>query len=345
MNRVRGHYGVVPNDRTRPRVTLRPKPDGTLNPPASVDWYSGVPASSWLMLGNGPDNSIPNLPNFGGCGDCTVAGMGHMIDQVEWYAQSHTPATVTGAQAVAAYSAITGYNPANGSNDNGAELQQVLQWWTQNGFAGYTPSGFAEIDITNVALTQTCIDYFGAVYSGFAVPAIFETQFDNGQPWDVPRGRAGSQIVGGHCVPIIGYDATYWYVLTWGAVQKVTYAALAKYWGTQEGGEGWVAVVPQLMEASGVTPSGLDTATANADFQSLTGSTEAPFPVVVPNPTPAPTPTPTPTPPASDAVALLTSLQSDLTLAADQATALAQQIASFLQANPSGNVPPHVHGH
>lgn len=345
--RLRGHYGALKNNPNRPRVELKPKPDVTLNPPASVDWYSSVPAASWGMLANGPDATAGQGANYAGCGDCTCAGAGHLVDQVAFLAQGK-PSPVTSVETLAAYEAITGYNPKTGRNDNGAELQQVLQWWTKNptAFAGYTPSGYAQIDITNVALVQTCIDLFGAVYSGFAVPAIFETQFDAGQPWDVPKGRSGSQIEGGHCVPLVGYDANYIYLVTWGAVQPVTYAAFAKYWGSasQGQGEGWVAVLPQQVEASGKTFEGLDTATANSDFQSLTGSTESPFPTVTPTPVPTPTPTPTPTP--ANATALLTQIQNDLVLAADQATTLATQIGAFLASNPpGGDTPPHHHGH
>lgn len=360
MARVRGHYGVIPNSPNRPRVTLKPKPNTDLNPPASVDWYSAVPAASWGMLANGPDSTAGQGPNYEGCGDCTCAGAGHVVDQAAVYAQGDA-APVTSIEALAAYEAISGYNPVTGRNDNGAELQQVLQWWAKNpsAFAGYTPSGYAEIDVTNLPLVKTCIAEMGSLYSGFAVPAIFETQFDNGQPWDVPTGRSGSQIVGGHCVPLVGYDANYLYVITWGAVQPVTYAAFAKYWGSgSEGqGEAWVVVLPQSVETSGATFEGLDTTDANAQFQALTGSTESPFPVVTP---PAP---PAPPAPAGTVQALLADIAAGLATSISDAQATQAEIATgiaaaqagiasinaWVAANPpssgGGDVPPHVHGH
>src|ERR1700744_1277054 len=85
-------YGRVHDDGSVPRVTLFADETATITPPASVDWYSAVPANSWLMLANGPDNSI--APGYEGCGDCTCAAIGHIIDQVEWYAEGDTPATV-----------------------------------------------------------------------------------------------------------------------------------------------------------------------------------------------------------------------------------------------------------
>lgn len=345
--RPRGRYGVIPNNSDRARVRLSVREGAVLSPPASVDWFSSVPEASWGMLANGPDPTAGQGSNYAGCGDCTVAGVGHMIDQVAWYAQGQKPAPVSSIQALTAYEAVSGYNPRTGANDNGAELQQVLQYWTKTPIASYTPSGYAQIDITNVALVQTCIDLFGAVYSGFSVPAIFETQFDNGEPWDVPTGRSGSQIEGGHAVPLVGYDQNYITCVTWGATQKITYAAFAKYWGNAEGGEGWVAVLPQSVEATGSTFEGLNTAAANAQFQSLTGSTESPFPTVTPvNPPTPPTPPPPVVGPDTDAadVALYDAVVAAIASgkALEAAFVAWEGDHGFPAAAP---LPPHHHGH
>lgn len=336
-------YGALPNDPSRPRVVLKQQPGITIAPPASVDWYSGVPAASWGMLANGPDNSI--APGYSGCGDCTVASAAHIVDQVAWYAQGSLAAPVTSMQTLLGYEAISGYNPNTGQNDNGATLQSALQWWAKNGLAGYKPSGYAQIDVTNLPLIKQCIDFFGAVYSAFTVPAAFQTQFDAGQPWDLPTTRAGQQIDGGHAVPLVGYDASYLYCVSWGAVQKITYPAFAKYWSPSEQGEAWVAVLPQLIETTGKTPSGLDTATANADFQALTGSTAAPFPSVTPVPTPVPTPTPTPTPTPVPTPSPADS--ADATLwAAMQVWATAKGLTTGTGPTPIPVPPnPHPHGH
>ena len=53
-------------------------------------------------------------------GDCTCAAAGHLI--MEWTANAQSKmVTPTDKQIVAAYSAITGYNPTTGANDNGAQ--------------------------------------------------------------------------------------------------------------------------------------------------------------------------------------------------------------------------------
>jgi hypothetical protein len=329
-------FGCLVADRSVPRARLRRLPGATLNPPASVDWYSQVPAASWGMLANGPDNSI--APGFEGCGDCTIASAGHIIDQVAWYAQNDTPAPVTSAETLALYEAMTGYDPSTGANDTGATLEQALTIWQQNGLAGYKPTGWAEIDHTDIQLVQTCIAAFGAVYAALEVPASAMQQFDRNMPWTpVPR----SPIEGGHAVPLVGYDSSFLYAVTWGAVQKISYSFYTKYFE-----EAVAVALPQLIEASGHTPSGLDTGTANSDWQAITGSSTNPFPTVGPPPPPAPAPTP------GSANALLAEIQDDLvqaaaamTVGATETTALANKIAAFLASQGGGDAPPHVHGH
>jgi hypothetical protein len=304
-----------------------------------VDYYSQFPAGSWGMLGN---DSV---------GDCVCAAAFHGQDVFEFYGQNVTPAFTT-AEAISMYEAISGYNPNDPNSDVGATLQDGLGYWQKTGLAGYKIDAYAEIDYRNTALLQQCIADFGVAYLALEVPASAMQQFDAGQPWSVVR---RSPIEGGHCVPAVGYDAQYLYVITWGAVQKVEWAFYAKYFE-----EAWVPISTDWMEATGKTPSGLDAATANADFQQLTGSSESPFPVSPVPPTPPTPPTPVPpappgpTPPAVDAATFLAQIATDLgqaaalmTEGAQDATDLQAQITAWLAANggSSGDVPPHHHGH
>jgi hypothetical protein len=92
-------------------------------PPASFDLTPKVGAS-WGMMDNDQ------------IGDCTCAAAGHLI--MEWTANAGKKmVTPTDKQIVAAYSAITGYNPATGANDNGANEIDVLNYWRQTGIAGH----------------------------------------------------------------------------------------------------------------------------------------------------------------------------------------------------------------
>jgi hypothetical protein len=268
-------FGRYPNDPSRARVVLHP--DGAVTPPASANWVgTSFPVSELGMLGNDD------------WGDCVFAGGYHAVDVFEFDGQAVTTA-FTAAQALADYSTVTGFNPKNPSTDQGATLQEGLEFWQKTGFGGYKIDAFAQISNANLALVQACIAFFGVVYAGLNVPSSAMTQFNAGQPWSVV---ARSQIEGGHCVPLIGYDASSFTCITWAKTQQMTTQFYQRYFD-----ETWVPISTDWMRKSGTTPSGLDTATANAQFQSLTGSTASPFPTVTP-PTP---PVPTPPAPSTDA--------------------------------------------
>lgn len=305
--------GCLPNDPSKPRVKLTVPHGAKLTPPASAGWYSTVNPGAWGVLGNDT------------VGDCVAAGAFH--GQQLWEEAAQNRETVfTSDEALAMYSAISGYNPKKPNTDVGATLQSGLDYWRKTGLGpqSFKISAFAEFDYRNTDLLKQLIADMGVVYLALEVPASAMTQYDQGQPWTVvPRSR----IEGGHCVPGVGYDANYLYVITWGSVQPVAWPFVSKYFD-----ESWAPVSPDWMTSSGKTPSGFDSTAANAAYQQLTGDTAAPFPAVTPTPTPDPTPTPAP---SGDAVALLTSLQTNLN--ADSA-----QIAAFLAAN--AHVPPH-HGH
>jgi len=269
--------GRYPNDPHKPRVVLQPL--GAITPPASADWSKNIPAANWGMLGNDQ------------VGDCVAAGAYHAQQLFEYDAQNVATGFTT-ANALTMYSAISGYTPSNPNSDVGATLQSGLQYWQQTGLQGYKLDAFAQIDGTNLALLQNCIALFGVVYAGLNVPASAMSQFNAGQPWTYV---ARSRIEGGHCVPLTAYDATGYTCVTWAKTQKMSADFHNRFFD-----EWWVPVDGDWMAKSGKTPSGLDTATANADFQALTGSTASPFPVVTPTPTPTPVPTPTPTPATAD---------------------------------------------
>src|SRR4051812_30434661 len=71
--------------------------------PKTETWAHAV--SSWPMMQN---DTI---------GDCTCAAAGHMIQC--WTANVGNVIVPSNASIIAAYAAITGYNPTTGANDNG----------------------------------------------------------------------------------------------------------------------------------------------------------------------------------------------------------------------------------
>ncbi|MFF7191802.1 hypothetical protein ACFZAR_43175 [Streptomyces sp. NPDC008222] len=247
-------------------------------PPASSDWLSPVPVASWGVLGNAD------------WGDCTCAGVAHKrIGDV--YVNQGKVLKVTDQQTLALYSAITGFDPNAGppgqnDTDQGAVCQDVLDFWRKNGFLGEKIVAFAKVDLSNLTQVKQAINLFGQIYTGFNFPSSAMDQFNAGQVWDVVK---GAQIEGGHCVTIGAYDATGLECVTWGAVQKLTWAFLKKYFD-----EAWVIVTPDMIDPkSGKDVQGFDFYTLGQDFSGLTGK---PNPVPAPQPTPTPTPVPSPPP-------------------------------------------------
>jgi len=272
---VTKRLGRLPNDPSKPRLTLRPT--ATIAPPPAEDWISQVPA--WNMAAN----------DRAGC--CTCSGAGHMVTQTEHYGQAKD-VTIADADTLKMYTALSGYNPKTGANDDGASLQDALNYWRKTGLAGYKIEAFAQIDASNLDLVRACISIFGAVYTGFNFPAGAMDQFDAGKPWTVPTTKAGQKVDGGHCVPFMAYDPTGFTCVTWGKAQKLDLAFYQKYFAPEN--DVWVAIDTDWLTRTGNSPDGLDVATLNADYAALTGK-PGPF-TVTPAPSPVPAPQPVPAP-------------------------------------------------
>lgn len=104
-------------------------------PPVSFDLSPKVGAS-WGMMDNDQ------------IGDCTCAAAGHLI--MEWTANAGKKmAMPTDQQIVDAYSAITGYNPVIGANDNGAQEIDVLNYWRQTGIVGHKIGAYVALEPAN----------------------------------------------------------------------------------------------------------------------------------------------------------------------------------------------------
>jgi hypothetical protein len=116
-----------------------------------------------------------------------VASAGHDIEAWTTTATG-VEAQVTDQQVIAAYSAITGYDPATGANDNGARELDVLKYWRTTGIAGHQIGAFAEVGPTNHQEVGQSIYLFGGLYLGLNMPNTAQAQTSAGEPWDVGTG-------------------------------------------------------------------------------------------------------------------------------------------------------------
>lgn len=275
--RIAGKLGRTPNrGRDRIRLTSDHKPSGYI-PPDTLDHYTAVPVATWGMDGNDE------------VGDCTIADGDHETKYVEVLA-GNAEASSTTDEVIGVYSAITGYDPADPSTDQGAEMQAVREYWRKTGLTlGGQPHQillFAEIDHTDLDLVKWTLDEFGMVGLGVNFPDSAMKQFNAGEPWTVVK---GAQDEGGHAIALVGWDKDYAYVLTWGQVQKVAWSWWKKYVE-----EAWGAFSTERVNAvSGTTETAQTLYQLGQQFQRLT---DQPNPVPPPAPSPSPTPDPEPTP-------------------------------------------------
>lgn len=212
-------------------------------PPTVTGWEKTV-QSNWGMMKNDT------------LGDCTCAAMGHMV--LNWTANSTSPITVSDEDVVKAYSAVSGYDPSTGADDNGAVELDCLNYWQSTGIAGHKISGFATIDVQNIDQVKAAIYLFGGVYTGFNVPDYAMNQ-DN---WVVQN--TDNQIIGGHAVPYFGYGRGGATCVTWGRTQPATW----DFWQTYTD-EAYAVVSPDWFKTTGLSPSGFDLAGLLADLKSV----------------------------------------------------------------------------
>jgi hypothetical protein len=222
-------------------------------PPASFDLTTKVHA--WGMMDNDQ------------LGDCTCAAAGHLI--MEWTANAGKKmVTPTDKQIVAAYSAVTGYNPATGANDNGAVEIDVLNYWRQTGIAGHKIGAYMSLEPANHTHVMDSVFIFGGCYIGVQLPTSAKAQTQNHQPWSVPPGgptgdgQPGSW--GGHAIPVVAYDARGVTVVTWGALQTMTWS----FWETYCE-EAYAILSTDYLSGKKVTPQGFNLKQLQADLADL----------------------------------------------------------------------------
>lgn len=187
-------------------------------PPAPANFDLTQKVSEWGMMQNEQ------------LGDCTCAAAGHLI--MMWTANAGEEFIPSDSQIVAAYSAITGYNPATGANDNGAKEIDVLNYWRQSGIANHKIGAYLALEPSNQTHIMDSVYMFQGCYIGLQLPKSAQPQVQNGQPWSVPPGGATGDGApgtwGGHAVPVVAYDQRGVTCVTWGALQTMTWS----FWDT-----------------------------------------------------------------------------------------------------------------
>lgn len=199
-------------------------------------------------------------------GDCGPAGAMHLI-QVQT-ANTGNPLHGTVQQTIDLYSAVTGYNPADQSTDQGTVLTDLLAYWKTTGIAVTDATGkevvhkilgWASLDLSSIAQQRYATYLFGGTYLGINCP---QSALQDTDDWQyVP----GSPIEGGHCICGVGQGGAGGKIVSWGKV--IPYA-----WPFMQNAleEAYIVISEDWIESqSGKSPSGLDLSGLTAAMAAL----------------------------------------------------------------------------
>ncbi len=242
----------------------------TTPPPAVVDYSAKAMASLSRMYRNDVE------------GDCVIAGKLHQLGL--WSgndADSGGIVLATDAEAHAQYVGICG------PGDRGCSITAVLNYQKANGLVAggkaYKIDGYVSVDWRNKLEVQVALYLFGSLSFGVNLPQAWADSPEGGL-WDVTN----TQIVGGHDVSAVGYNATGVVIATWGGLRTITWAAMASSRWLEEC---YAVLAPLWYGSDKVAPCGVNAAKLAADLQLLGGGT---IPPIDPEPIPVPPVPPTP---------------------------------------------------
>lgn len=201
-------------------------------------------------------------------GDCTCAGIAHVISAMAVYG-GHPLPVFADAEILKLYEAVSGYVPGNPKTDNGANMQTVLDYVKANGLTDQAGKVHKVVDYAALGspkdglLLAEVLSTFGSVYTGIDCPESAQAQFGKTWTWQ-PR----SPIEGGHAIglhrrqPLDVFGALDF--STWGALQPAT-PGFAKHYVE----EAWAVLTEDWLEANGQTCGGLDLAQLEADMSGV----------------------------------------------------------------------------
>jgi hypothetical protein len=181
--------------------------------------------ASWDMLGNDTH------------GDCGVAGLEHGFE-------ADATIAAVAEKFPTAQQAIAYYEKYTGGQDRGVVLSAYLAYVRQHGYYGHKIDSYAPVAVHDIPTLQSAIFSYGFAYTGIAVTASMQRAFAEHQPWTTDV--LSSPVVGGHCIPLVGYDDQFLYAITWGGVQAITYP-LWHYISS----EAWAVVTGEFVARNG----------------------------------------------------------------------------------------------
>lgn len=186
-------------------------------------------------------------------GCCTIAALAHA--EQTWSVYGGKPRRPSDAEIEEAY------NRVNGGADQGAAMLDVLNMARRVGIGGNTIYAYVSIDPLNHDQVRTAHFLFGGLYLGANLPVSAQDQ----KVWDVGEGPAFSPgSWGGHAFNVVDYDAKGLTIVTWGELQRITWAWLDRYVD-----EGYVVLEEDFAGDDGRSPQGFSLKKLAEDLKGL----------------------------------------------------------------------------
>jgi hypothetical protein len=214
-------------------------------PPASVA-VPTVPVDA--------DGTVWGMDGNDTYGDCGVAAINHLL-----MAAASAVGVISGEEWPSDQQVVDYYLTYTGGQDTGVVLADFLAYVKKNPFYGHMVQAYAPVAVHDIPTLQFTVDAYTAAYTGIKVTQAMQEAFGEKRPWTLKD--LLSPVVGGHCVPVCGYDDSYLYAVTWGGVQAISYSA----WHHMSD-EAW-AVIPK--ELAGGDGRGVDLAALQADLAKI----------------------------------------------------------------------------
>lgn len=217
--------------------------------------------SDWLMLGNDT------------LGDCVIAGALH--EHMLWNAEAGKPINVNDACAVRNYSAITGYNPAIPSSDQGTDITVAAEYRRTTGLVDadgivHKIGAYVALDPGDLTQLWYALYLFDGVGIGVELPSQWMDAFNAGRPWDAVTRPS---IEGGHYISGAAKRAGNATVISWGRGVQLTPA------GYQQFNDETLAYLSEEKLVNGKSLEGFDLDQLRADLDALGDQPPAPGPV------------------------------------------------------------------
>lgn len=145
---------------------------------------------------------------------------------------------------------------------NGYSILERLNYWRKLGMWNNCTWAYASVNPDDKNMVKFSINSFGGLDVGVNMPRAWQNQ-PVWLPGSGPAYRPNSW--GAHSVPIVGYDKSNYYCLTWGRVQPIQIEALEQFCD-----EAYCLINPQWFCKDGLTMSGLDLVSLHRDLMTIT---------------------------------------------------------------------------